>query len=142
MPRITFILLIILIMCLPIIPTTYEVVEWEQVEEQFTIMESYTTTEDVNQPYTRMAEVAEWKDDGSWDNYKNSIYFTVEESIQAFQAVTPGRWEIKYYPVVKRRTVSKPVTKYREVTKTRLVNEPKTIQQRRLISVLQKLLGG
>jgi len=140
MPRITFILLIILIMWLPVIPTTYEVVEWEQVEEQYMVMESYTTTEEVNQPYTRMAEVAEWKDDGSWDMYKNSIYFTVEESIQAFQAVTPGRWEIKHYPVVKYRTVSKPVTRYKEVTKTRLVDEPKTIQQRRLVSILQKLL--
>lgn len=140
MRRITFILLAILIMCLPIIPTTYEVVEWEQVEEQYTVMESYTTTEEVSQPYTRMAEIAEWKDDGSWDRYKNSIHFTMEESIQAFQAVTPGHWEIKHYPVVKYQAVSKPVIRYREVTKTRLVNSPTIKEQTKLASVLQKLL--
>jgi len=135
-----FILAILVACLIPIVPTTYEIVRWEQVEEQYTITEPYTITEEIKQPYTGSAEVAEWVDDGSWDRAKNYVAFTVDEYMEVFRSVTPGKWVIKQYPVTEYRTVKQSVVRYHEVTKTRLVSQPITVQQTRLVSIMELVI--
>ena len=36
-----------------------------------------------------------WVDDGSWDYAKNYVPFTVEEAMDVFHSVRPGRWVVR-----------------------------------------------
>jgi len=137
---IKWILALLLICLLPVIPITGQKVVWTTTIEEYTILEPYTVTKMVREPYRVLEERVYWQDDGSWDNYKNSIFFSVDESIKAFRSVTPGRWVRQNYWSIGYNDMEEQVTKYREVTKTKETLKPVAKQTTRRTSVLMWII--
>jgi len=134
----TILLLVIIALCfVPMVKVTYPVVENIPVTEEYTITEPYTTYEEVRVPYTTYTERAVWIDDGSWDYAKNYAAFTVDEYMDVFHSVTPGKWVVEQYPVIKYTTETVSVIRYREVTKTRTVMKPSVMYKWKHVSLVQ-----
>ena len=89
--------------------------------EEYNTLEPYTVSASTSVPDTFFEERAEWVDDGSWDRAKNYVPFTVEEAMDVFHSVTPGKWVLRQSEVTRYRTETRKVVRYRLVARTRIV---------------------
>ena len=119
--KLLIIIFAIVVFCfVPVIEMPYEVVVQKQISEEYTIVEHYTVQEEVQEPYTDWIE-------------------------RIRMPAGPAAWEgpsviRETVPIIRYRTVTKEVTKYREVTKTRLVTRPFVETQTKRVSILRYLL--
>jgi len=136
--KLATLLLVIITLCfVPVVKVTYPVVESIPVAEEYTITEPYTTYEEITIPHITHTNRAVWVDDGSWDYARNYVAFTTDEYMEVFHSVTPGKWVVERYPVIRYTTESVEVIKYREVTKTRTVMKPSVMYKWKHVSLVQ-----
>ncbi len=138
MKRTLLLLAIIAVFCfVPVVKVSYPVVVDISTVEEYTTTEPYTVQQEVRTPSITYSQQAEWVDDGSWNYAKNYVAFTVEEYMDVFQSVTPGRWVIRQYPTTSYTSDTVTMVRYREITKTRTVLQPTIMYEWKRVPLIQ-----
>jgi len=117
---------VIILILLPLIPSTTTVSYTTKVPEQYTVTETYTDYA------PRVGERATWNESPAHTEWRTSIKTSLEDAIPP--AGRSGYFSIEYF------TYMKPVIKERQVTRIRLIDKIVSVEITEHISAIEYLL--